>query len=87
MMYISYGSFAIQHADVLKYPLFIQNANTFDIFIFQSALAAGLFQKMHAFDTNFFDALCGWGKVALLSTLLKASDVFFLFSADGNILW
>lgn len=33
------------------------------------------------------DALCGWGKLALLSTLLKASDVFFLFSADGNILW
>lgn len=42
--------------------------------------------KMHAFDTNF-SAHCATGpKVALLSTLLKASDVFSLFSADGNIL-
>lgn len=41
-------------------------------------------RKMQAFDTNF-SAHCATGpKVALLSTLLKASDVFSLFSADGN---
>lgn len=35
---------------------------------------------------TFWMHCAGWGKVAFLSTLLKALDMFFLFSADGNIL-
>lgn len=40
---------------------------------------------MHVFDTNF-GCIVRVGQSGCLSTLLKASDVFFLFSADGNIL-
>lgn len=38
-----------------------------------------------AFDTHFQLWRSGRGKVTLLSALLKASDVFFLFSPDGNL--
>lgn len=76
----------IQRGDVLEYPLFIQNANNFDIYFFPHCAPAAKLRKMHAFDTNF-SAHCATGpKVALLSTLLKASDVFSLFLVDGNIL-
>lgn len=43
-------------------------------------------RQTHAFDTNFSAPRATGPKVALLSTLLKALDVFSLFSADGDIL-
>lgn len=90
-MYISYGPFCntIQCSDVLEDPLFMRNVNEFDIFLslfFFNALWQPSSKESVRLTLIFCNASCGWGKVALLSTLLKASDVFFLFSADGNIL-
>lgn len=79
-MYISYGSFPIQYnTDVLKYPLFIQNDNIFDIFIFQSALAAKLRRCMHL--TLIFQCIVRVGQSGSLVYIIKGFRcVFLVFS-------
>lgn len=80
-MYISYGCFAIQYNGpyVLKYPLFIHNANTFDIFSFQLALAAKLTRCMHL--TQIFWCIVRVGQSGSLVYIIKGFRcVFLVFS-------